>query len=325
MLQNEDCFIRLPCSEELYENQDIPVTPLFGTIDQNSSWPKPAGLGTMSYLIAISSVWGQVLQYLYRKKHRTFESDDDKYEKFYSGKQRQLRRFIDRLPPHLLACSTQNIQQALQEGYAETFILLHARYHTILMTLNRHAPHTEMDERSLSRNIRAAQFHARELLKFTLLLSKIYEEQRSSKSARTFSVPFQAYSMLSAVDILTSIGTLADLTSDLQLVQSSFEVVQELSKYWASAQKQLKMIAIRFEEIMKALECASREYAFFVTADAMENMFGKDLDLFFAPTVERRFTALGFSMTISDESGVLTINSLDSGIGCCGIRKEPKS
>ncbi|ERF75884.1 hypothetical protein EPUS_01250 [Endocarpon pusillum Z07020] len=325
MLQNEDCFIRVPCSEELYENQDIPVTPLFGTIDQNVSWPKPASLGTMSYLIVISSIWGQVLQYLYREKHRTFESDDDKYEKFYSGKQRQLRRFIDRLPPHLFACNTQNIQQALQEGYAETFILLHARYHTVLMKLNRHAPHREMDESSLSRNIRAAQFHARELLKFTLLLSKVYEEQRSSKPARTFSVPFQAYSMLSAVDILTSIGTLADLKSDLQLVQSSYEVVQKLSKYWASAQKQLKVIALRFEEIMKALQCAPREYAFFVTADAMEDLFGKDLDLFFAPTVEERFAALGFPLTISNESGVLRINSLDSDNGCCGIRKEPKS
>ncbi len=172
--------------------------------------------------------------------------------------------------------------------------------------------------------MRAAQFHARQLLKFTLLLSKVYEKHCSSESTRAFSAPFQAYSMLSAVDILTSIGTLADLTSDLQLVQSGLEVVQELSKYWASAQRQLKMIAIRFEEIMKALECASREWVFFVTADAMENMFGKDLDLFFAPPVEKRFAALGLSLTIGDESGVLTINSLDSGIGCCGIRKDPK-
>jgi hypothetical protein len=307
MLHSDDCFLRLPCREDLYEAQNIPETPYFSTVERSLPRNGSASLGNMAYLIAVSSAWSDVLQNLYRTKHRVIDREDGAYERFYDEKQRQLQAFIDRLPSHLFPSNTQNIQQSLQGGYAGTFICLHALYHTTLMKLNRHAAYGELREGGLSRNLRAAQFYARELLKVTHTLSELHRERHSPELAWIFSTPFQGYSVLSAVDILTSMGSLADMKSDIRLVQSSLEVVQELSRYWASAQKQLQMIVVRLGELMKALDTASVEDTVFVTTQPMEDIFGKKLDLLLSPGVEEKLTALGLGAMMKEGNGVLTI------------------
>ncbi len=313
-MHREDCFLRLPCREELYENQDVPETPYLAAAEQSLTWEEQGSLGNMAYLIEMSSAWSEVLQHLYRTKYRAVGDEAGVYERFYGQKQRQLQWFTHHLPPHMFPCNRQNIERALHNGYIGTFISLHALYHTAAMQLNRHAVYDELEHEGLHRNLRAAQYHARELLNVTHTLSKLYREQRSSGPARIFSTPFLGYAILSAVDILTSIGTLADLQSDLQLVQSSLEVVQELSRYWSSAQKQLEMIANRFTDIVGALEDANTSNNVFITTDAMENTFGRELDLFFSPPVEVRLQALGLGTAAREGQGVLTIESLASGI-----------
>lgn len=315
MLQDADCFLRLPCRDVLYENQDIPETPHFATVEQSPTWQNQTILGNMAYLVEISSVWSDVLQNIYRTRHRVATSDQPgAYGHFYARKQHELQAIIDRLPQHLFPCNAQNIEKALQGGYIGTFISLHALYRTTHMKLNRHAVQGDLGQESLGRNLKAAQFHARELLKITQTLARLYHEQQSSEPFWVYSTPFPGYSILSAVDILTSIGSLAELKCDLELVQSSLDVVQELKKYWASAQKQLKMIAIRFEELMKALESASTQDVWFVTTNPMEDTFGRELDLLYSPQVEERFKALGHDMAKTNGIGVLVIESLDSGV-----------
>lgn len=117
MLSNKDCFLHLPCEEESYEEQDIQEMPYFSTAGQDLSWHEQAGLGNMAYLIVISSAWGDVLQHLYRLKHRVINTGPDQHESFYREKQRQLQTFTNHLPPHLYPCNTQNHRRALQEGY----------------------------------------------------------------------------------------------------------------------------------------------------------------------------------------------------------------
>jgi hypothetical protein len=298
----------------LYESQDVPDTPYSVVLEQNMTWHEESSLGNMAYLMTIFSTWSDVLQYLYRRKHQVVSTERGGYEGFYEQKQRQLQAFIDRLPPHLLHCNRQNIQRALHGGYIGTLISLHALYHTTFMKMNRYAVQGELEDEKLARNLRAAQFHAREFLKVTHTLSALHREQRSAQLSWIFSTAFQGYSILSAVDILTSIGTLTDLKCDLVLVQSSLELLQELGNYWSSAQKELQMIAVRFSDIIEALESASPEDTMFVTSGAMEDTFGKGLDLFFSPPVEVRFKALGFGLMTRGGSGVLDIKSLDPGI-----------
>jgi hypothetical protein len=108
------------------------------------------------------------------------------------------------------------------------------------MNLNRHVLQDDLKEKSLGRNLRVAQFHARELLEITQTMSELQRAQPLSELAGIFSTPFLGYSILSAVDTLTSIGSLVDLKSDLLLVQSSLGLVEELGKYWASIGQALK-------------------------------------------------------------------------------------
>lgn len=63
---------------------------------------------------------------------------------------------------------------------------------------------------------------------------------------------------------------------------------------------------------MKALENVSAEI--FVATDAIEDTFGKELDLFYSPPVEARLNALGYGWAMRTGHGVLTIGSLESGI-----------
>lgn len=314
MLHNEDCFLRLPCREDLYEKQEPPTTPYFASIEQDLDWQEQVSLqnmGNMAYLIAISSAWSDVLQNIYRTKHPIVSKERSMYETFYQQKQRQLRTLTKRLPPHLFPCTTQNIERALQGGYIGTFVSLHTLYHATHMKLNRHALLEELEEEHLSRNLRAAQYHAREVLKVSHRISELHQAQHPSELTWIFSTPFQGQSILYAVDILTSIGSLVELKSDLQLVQGSLEVVQQLSKYWASAQKQLKMIIIRVEETKRALETVSADHAASVTTVPMEDTSGKELDLFFSPSVEARLHALGLGKVTSGGKGLLVIETLN--------------
>lgn len=312
MLHEEDCFVRLPCKEDLYENQDIPDTPYLAMVEQKLTWQEKASLGNMAYLIAMASAWGDALRYLYRLKYRVVSAEGSTYEGYYREKQRQMTAFIDRLPPHLFPCNRQNFERALQGGYIEIFISLHELYHTTLMKVNRHVEHAQLEEESVKRNVRAAQYHAREVLAISRTLSELYRTSRSWRSAWVCSTPFQGYAILSAVDILTSVGTLADVKSDLELVQGSLEVVRELSNYWASAQKQQEMIVFRFREIMRALDFGSREpNTVFITRDPLEDAVGKELDVFFSTPLERRLKALGLAAPIKNGIGVLIVENLE--------------
>lgn len=282
-----------------------------------------SSLGNMAYLISMSSVWSDVLQHLYRRKQRVSSNDPSAYEDFYEERLRQVQTLANRLPRQLFPCSMKNIEQALQGGYIGTLVLIHDLYHTTLMRLNRHAGHDELEEDSLIRNMRAARYHARELLQVAHILLEPSHECGSLNEARILSMPFHGFSILSAVDVLTSIGTLADLKPDLQLVQSSLQVIQRLSRYWASAQTQLEMIAARFGAIMNALKCVPGDKTLFVTTEPIEDTFGKDLDLLFSPPLEVRFRALGISIVAGDVKGILIIKNSDAAVRATAIGNEP--
>lgn len=314
MLSNEDCFLRLPCREDLYESQEIPETPYFAMAGQGLNWQEHATLGNMAHLIAIASAWSDVLQSIYRTKHRAIHAEHDAYEVFYGERQRQLQAFTNRLPTHWFPSNTPKIERALQSGYLGSFICLHALYHTTQMKLNRHALQDDLKEKSLGRNLRVAQFHARELLKITQTMSELQRAQSVSELAGIFSTPFLGYSILSAVDTLTSIGSLVDLKSDLLLVQSSLGLVEELGKYWAGAQEQFEVMAVRFREMTTALQTASVEDIVFCTTEPMDDPFGKELDLLFSPPVEDRLRGLGLGMEARRGKGVLSIKTPGLGI-----------
>lgn len=318
MLHQDDCFLRLPRREDLYEIQTIPDTPYSARSSQTWTRQEQGSLGNMAFLVALSSTWSDVLRYLYRTKHRVVRTGDASYESFYLETQQQLQAFTHHLPSHLYPFDTPNMERALDEGHIGTFISLHAMYRTTLMKLNRHAVYTDLQKESMSRNIQAAQYHARELLKFTQTLTDPYGKRASSELALIASTSFQGYAILSAVDILTSMGSLANLKSDLHLIQSSLEVLQELSKYWASAEKQLKMIAVRYKDITSALETASTQNTDFVTTDPMEDTLGKDLDLLFSPPVDVRLRALGLDPRTGEGGHLLTIGSMSPDVGGCG-------
>ena len=307
-LRNEDCFLRLPCDERLFETQQIPETPHFVAGRDGLDRLGSRSLGNMAYLVVLASTWNDLLLNLYRTGHRV-PHDDTKYEKFYQNRSEQLRIFANKMPPHLSPCDVPNIEQALRGGYIGALMSLHGLYHMGHMKLNRHAASDGISQERLGRNLRAAQYHARELLKITRTLAEVYQQKSVDGPAWVFTTPFVGYSITTAVDILTSIGSLYDLTGDLPFIKSSLEVMAELSKHWSSSRMQLGRLGPRYEALQAALKDVTPEQKVFVTTQAMEDAFGKEVDLLFSPPLHTRLGALGLEHLVGGGAGIVTITN----------------
>jgi hypothetical protein len=87
-----------------------------------------------------------------------------------------------------------------------------------------------------------------------------------------------------------------------------------LGKYWAGAQEQFEVMAVRFREMTTALQTASVEDIVFCTTEPMDDPFGKELDILFSPPVEDRLRGLGLGMEARRGKGVLSIKTPGLGI-----------
>jgi hypothetical protein len=294
-LDDQICLVRLPGREELYDQQSIPDMPLLAMLESNLTQWESANLGEMAHMVAIVSVWAEVTRSLYCTRNGLTGSWHGHYEAFYTAKQVKLQALIAHLPPRLDPSDTQKIKQALREGYIGSLVSLYAIHHMTHMALNRYVFYGELSAKSMCRNMKAAQFHAREILRLVHTTVQLHGALYPSDevSMATFCTPLLACSISTALDILTSVGSLNDLESDILLVQSNLLVVQELGTVWATAQGRSRMIAVRFEKIMHGLGQATTEAAAFVATDPMDYALDGDVDLFFSPPLETRLRSLG--------------------------------
>ncbi|KAI9830038.1 MAG: hypothetical protein M1819_005868 [Sarea resinae] len=254
ILRTDDIFTRLPCKEEAYEHQIKTSAPYFdnGIIDPELTRADSDLPGLMGHLVIVSSIWDDVLANIYRSLHRSKNSYEEEYEKFYAHAQRRINDWHDQLPSHF-RWSAQNLDQSIAQGSVANFLTIHAFHHITLMRLHRHVRPALLSHDHILRNLRASISHARNFLNMMALLS---EESRASrlpeehnKSLSLSSTPFVGFAILAAADILTARGPMARCTETLQLVNGGLTVVHELASVWASAKGQTKALVSRIAEL----------------------------------------------------------------------------
>ena len=242
-IQPADVYLRLPCHDTMYDNSQPSNAPFYNNsvIDPTLAILTPSSpVAPMAWLCLISALWGDVMTFIYRAIHRAPAGYRDAYEAFHAEMQTAFQGWYSRLPPDL-HYSDANLDRSIQYGYAGTFISMHVLYHFSLMKLNRNVRHALIPEQ-LPRNIRAAHYHAHELLRIMCGIAAarrdIVQPIEGQPARWSFSTPFSGYATLSAIDVVSGGSPEARLGQTLESIRGGMVCLRELAQYWDSARAQ---------------------------------------------------------------------------------------
>lgn len=249
----DDTFLRLPCLENVYEASSSCDTPFFDfELLSRQAAPGPP-LGHMAYLTLISAIWGEVLTFTSRAVHRPDAGYERLYETFYAQTYERLDAWHNMLPANL-QYTPQNLDNSIIEGYAGTFISLHALYHTTVIRLNRHVRIRALPIEKVVRNIDNSFRNASNFLSMMHSLAAVNRQRRLPANAASdflFSTPFPGYALLLSVDVISSAGTTPTLAALIDTLGTSVSCVEELANFWASARVQQKAISARVNQLVE--------------------------------------------------------------------------
>ena len=348
ILHKDDAFVRLPCVEEMYENQEESRTPYFdnGIVDNELSNPQDQScMGSMAYLVQIACIWDDILAYIYRSTHRSRESYRTEHDRFHCKAYARLESWCSSLPSHLVF-SRANLAINLRDGNLGTFISLHSLFHMCFMTLNRHIRHEDLSIDSIRRSSNEAICHALQLLHMMEILSKSTcktPKPSTSQSARqrhfhqhqfpTFSTPFPGYAILLAIDTVSATGSLERelFTETFRVMNEGLKIVIQLSRFWSSARNQRKAIMRRIEDISNAVidYGTGSSMKAWVVESPMIKAIGPEEDVFYMRDwremrgEENRVRLLGVSdMEVEENEVVFVTRDEESGSGSESERRS---
>ena len=258
-LKPQDVFVRLPCTDHMYERSLPSDAPYFPNeiIDPVSALLTPASpLAPMAWLVLVAGIWGDVIDFGLRAPHRSLTGYRDAYEPFYSDIYNRLQGWSTRLPDHLQYREA-SLNHSIQQGYADTFISMHLLYHLSSMKLNRWMRHAVIPE-SIRRNIREAHHHGHQVLQMMSALRAARKEILSPGEGQppifTCTTPYLGDAILSAIDIVGGGGLDSNIATTVEEIDAGLECLRELSKYWNSARGQWQACQKRFYQIKNVLD-----------------------------------------------------------------------
>ncbi|KAF2448641.1 hypothetical protein P171DRAFT_352634 [Karstenula rhodostoma CBS 690.94] len=249
----EDTFLRLPCLENMFEASTPCDTPMFDFEILNRQAYSGPPLGHMAYLTLISTIWGDVVTFTSRAVHRPGASYEQLYEAFYAKTYERLEAWLEMLPVNL-RYTPQNLDTSIVEGFAGSFISLHALYRTTIIRLNRHIRLSTMTTDKVSRNIEQAFYHAISFVHMMHSLAPENRRQRLPSTAATeflFSTPFPGYALMLSIDVVSAAGTTAAIPGLIETLGMASSCLEELATFWASARTQQKVVANRLKQLTK--------------------------------------------------------------------------
>ncbi|KAF4624727.1 hypothetical protein G7Y89_g13442 [Cudoniella acicularis] len=251
MLQPEDVFLRLPCDTASFESQVDVQNPFFDVATppiQNINWT----VGSIAYLINISTIWGDVMANIYRSSQRRSASvNSTAFSTFYEGATRKLRLWNDTLPD-CYSFSADNLQRAADNGKLSTFMTMHTVYHTTTMKLNRYIQLSSLSSAQVLHHVSVAHQHAEALLSIADTLAARRTSSPPSHQGTTpakLSSPFVGYAIVSAIDILTSKVSLSSVPSRLASFSGAQSVLAELAIFWQSSKNQQALVLERVRDL----------------------------------------------------------------------------
>jgi hypothetical protein len=295
MMQAEDVFLRLPCDDSSFTSQVEVQNPFFDVTTPpipNHIWT----IGPMAHLINLATIWGDVMANIYRTSQRRAPAHSASFGKFYEATSQRLRDWNTSLPK-AYNFSAENLRKTADNEKMNTFVMMHAVFHTTSMKLNRYIQQANLTPAQLSHHISAAQHHAEALLAITDALASRRSSLPSSPTGysmkpASLSSPFVAYAIVSAVDILTARIPVSAVPSRLASIRGAQTVLADLAPVWQSAKTQQALVVDRVRDLTElaadpGTNSSSRFGSFvkhegrevvFEMRDSIEKTFARDFD-----------------------------------------------
>ncbi|KAJ5381391.1 uncharacterized protein N7496_003819 [Penicillium cataractarum] len=262
-ISSNSALIRLPCREDIYEVQQYATAPYFQTVLNQASVSTDddrSTLSPMAFVIQILSIWGDVSFQAFRLSHTPSESWAQLAEEFHTNIIRRTDDWINRLPGHL-SFSVANMDRASQVKKMDAFVAIHMFYHATLMKLYRHARYQSLRSEVLIQYIHRARYHAVETLRIALAVVQYAHDVQASRSTAdpsspnvTLLSPFLGYVVLSAVDVLSAGGMVAELPDCISFINGAYGMVQLLGRHWDSSISLANLIKKRLDSM---IDCAN--------------------------------------------------------------------
>lgn len=307
VINPEDVFLRLPCDTKSFEAQADVQNPYFDASTppiQNVNWT----IGSMAYLINVSSIWGDVMASIYRTCQRPISlSPSSTFTEFHDKSLRRLHQWKESLPP-CYQFSAESLRRAAETGKLGTYMTMHTVYHTTAILLHRYIQKSTLTAAQVSHHTSSAKLHAEDILSIMDTLSGCrsitspVSVNKIVSAATKFSSPLVGYAIVSAVDVLTARFKLATIPSRLASFTGAQSILAEIAVFWQSAKNQQALVLQRVGELadlttgkdahgtIGALgfklydHAVGRENAdgIYEMREALEKAFSRDYDLFYA-------------------------------------------
>lgn len=300
VLNPEDAFVRLPCPDSMYETSTPCDAPFFDEeLLSNRAAPNPA-MGHMAHLCVVSTLWGEVLTFTGRAARRPDTGYERHYETFYAKIYEKLDAW-HALLPEKLRYTPQNLDASIIEGYAGTFISIHALYSAAVIRLNRHVRVHALPTEKICRNLKQALGMASSFLSMMHTLALVNRQQRLPASVASefmFSTPFPGYALMLSVDVLTSAGLISALPNLIETLSTTVSCIDELASFWASAKTQQKTVSHRVKQLTEIAaqdgqNVRSGNYGnFWRMNNSLQTSFGSD-DLLYKAEEQLLFGVVG--------------------------------
>ncbi|ESZ96249.1 hypothetical protein SBOR_3407 [Sclerotinia borealis F-4128] len=286
MVDPKHVYLRLPCDEHSFENQVDFKNPLFdASISMSLNYPRT--LGSMAYLINISTIWGDVMSNIYSNSQRPQPARSSEFTDFYQSTMDRISMWKSSLP-NRYDFSAAALERISDPGELGSYITLHAVYQTTLMKLNRYVQPYRFDSVQLRGFVHKAEEHARSLL----MIMDMVANRRASTDTRSpsshvhieFSSPFVGDAIISAVDILSAKSSKASVPEIINSFSGARSVIAEIAQFWQTAKAQQQLISQRVGDLTEidrsnwsspATESSSK---WFEMREALEKTFSREND-----------------------------------------------
>lgn len=300
--RNDEIFLQLPCSSELYEKDEIPKLPIF---DHNTVLPKSLSasqyiaMASLSHLVQICSICSQIqynawrcqtsLRVAGKQIHDCAERDNlaaqlrewaDKYNDGIRAREGRTSDSDEPRPNHTESAGAR----------ARKYTGLDFVFHYAHMELHRRVHHKSLTDKEISTHAKNATIHAIEALRLAQqVLDKGGTETRDYVFAT--SGPATTYGIFTAIDIITAAGKIQEILKPrselMAAMYTGLELVEKLAQRWSIAGKVHAVIKERVQTVFNsALVAVNQRKTFFYCSDSMNPMMNDAFDLIYGTNRE---------------------------------------
>ena len=254
MLNADDIFIRLPSSDESFEEQADAQMPQYAPLVPKLAKESVQAEGVSGQWVQMVDLWTAVMAGIYRSIYRPPASDSDSVE-WHDRMRTCLGQWEESLP-EALAFSEDNMESALRTGNLASFVAMRVLFHQATIKLHRYAhPAQLLSPEAKAERLGRVRDHAIRILEMVALADSFI---RVVESGMTTLAPTVCSAVLEAVDVLSAEGSMAQLPKITELSASARPVIVAMTAVWDEIRgRHLTMMDSRLNKLRRIQERGS--------------------------------------------------------------------